>query len=74
MPRRGRGKVFSRMPEDSKAHSLIELDWLKSRIGHGLCAARNVCTDSKSMFLLGSGADANGEFTVLPRDGATETE
>jgi hypothetical protein len=74
MPRRGRGNVFRRMPEDSQAHSLIELDRLKSRIGHGLCAARDVLTDSESVFLLGSGTDANGELTVLPRDGAAEME
>ena len=74
MPRRGRGEVCRRMPEDSQAHSLIELDRLKSWIGHGLCAAGDVCTDSESMFLLGSGANANGELTLLVRDGAAETE
>jgi hypothetical protein len=62
------------MPEDSQAHSFIELDRLKPRIGHGLCPTRNVCTDSESVFLLGSGADANGELTVLPFDGAAETK
>jgi hypothetical protein len=74
MPRRRRGKVFRRMPEDSQAHSLIELDRLKSWIGHGFCAASDVCTDSESVFLLGSRADANGELTVLPFDGAAETK
>jgi hypothetical protein len=74
MPRRGRGKVFRRIPEDSQAHSLIELDRLKSRIRHGLCAAGDVCTHSESVFLLGSGANANGKLTFLLRDGAAETE
>jgi hypothetical protein len=74
MPGRGGGEVLSSMPEDSQAHRLIELDRLKSRIGHRLCAARDVCTDSELVFLLGTRTDAKGELTVFTRDGAADTE